>query len=133
LLPPHKLTRVSSYKPLGFADGVITKIDAGWHQTSPGIYKRPVRGRPNDKIIVAFRKYVDVFANLENNGIWDNGFLDHDKENLRRRVSDLHLFEYARDPRTQLSNLTGRKIREFGVSMFDACVHYCALDGICVT
>ncbi len=65
--------------------------------------------------------------------IFLGGFMDHDKENLRLRVNYTYKDLCEKDPKAQVSNLAGIKVKEFGVNLFDACVHYSAVDHICVT
>lgn len=78
-----------------------------------------------------FRRCVE--RSIDRTNLFLDGFMDHDKENLRLRVNRAYKEILAEDPKVQVSNLAGIKVKEFGVNLFDACVHYCGVDQVCVT
>lgn len=82
--------------------------------------------------MAVFRKCVELVV-TKHNDVFLDGFMDHDKENMRLRVNGQYKFECGLDPTTIVDNRLGKTITEFGVSLFDACVHYCGVDHQCLT
>ncbi|PMD36571.1 hypothetical protein L207DRAFT_586273 [Hyaloscypha variabilis F] len=123
-------------EPHSIADGVVTKVNGFWpdeQQTGLG-YGRPppAWGKPNDYILQAFRHYVDLLANNPT-GVYDQGHRDYDAEDLRRKINQSYNRDIVADPVNFLNNPDGAVIQEIGQFLFEACVHHCALQGVCVT
>ena len=104
----------------------MTKIDRSWPQVLPHSRPNPTWGRPSDDILMVFRYYVDHLA-ASDNAVYSDGHTDLDAEALRYGLNQLYTIDGTRDPRTQIKHPDGSGLSDFGVLLFEACVHYWAL------
>jgi hypothetical protein len=81
--------------------------------------------------MATFRNCVET--QVARSRIVDNGFMDHDKENMALRVNSQYKYECGNDPKNIVDNMFGKTVEEFGVKLFDACVYYCVDDKGCLT
>jgi len=109
---------MSRYKEMGYAWGVLFRVEEGWPVVQEKLRPRPIFYRPSNAILKIFHHLCKVI--MESKGVFEGSYCDHDSEDFRRRLN----FFYRLHRNWPIRDRFGIAVKRFGKRLFEAVVYY---------